>query len=114
MYHAYQTYRLYDNGTQERNSEPTQKDMYHVYQAYRVLRRFTETDNNRLIMTETKRIQCMLSISRSKAYAMVKQLNGELAEAGYITIPGKLPYRYFQKKIYGLDDADQTDLRQIV
>lgn len=56
----------------------------------------------------------MLSISRSKAYAMVKQLNGELAEAGYITIPGKLPYRYFQKKIYGLDDADQTEFRQIV
>ena len=56
----------------------------------------------------------MLSISRSKAYAMVKQLNGELAEAGYITIPGKLPYWYFQKKIYGLDDADQTEFRQIV
>lgn len=58
-------------------------------------------------------IQKMLRISRSGAYALIRQMNSELEEAGYFTLRGKVPYRYFQKKIYGLDEADVNEFQQI-
>lgn len=54
----------------KKNSEPTQKYMYHVYQAYRVLHRFTETDNNRLKMTEIKHAKCTVKIASVHKYTL--------------------------------------------
>lgn len=42
-----------------------------------------------------------LGISRSKAYQIVRRLNKELAEMGYITVAGKCPMQYFKQKYYG-------------
>lgn len=46
-------------------------------------------------------IQTVLGVGRTKAYAIVKTLNKELADMGYITVAGKCPMEYFKKKYYG-------------
>lgn len=44
----------------------------------------------------------MLGVSRGHAYKIVKQLNEELSNRGYITIAGKVPKKYFAEHYYGL------------
>ena len=44
----------------------------------------------------------MLGVSRGHAYKIVKKLNEELANRGYITIAGKIPKKYFAEHYYGL------------
>lgn len=44
----------------------------------------------------------MLGISKGHAYKLVKQLNEELANRGYITIAGKVPKKYFAEHYYGM------------
>ena len=43
-----------------------------------------------------------MNISRSKSYQIVRDLNKELKEMGYITIAGKCPIQFFKQKFYGL------------
>lgn len=40
------------------------------------------------------------SVSLSKAYSIIKQLNKELAARGYLTIPGKVSRAYYEEKTY--------------
>jgi len=42
-----------------------------------------------------------LSVSTSYAYKLIQQLNAELKEKGYITIPGRINHQYFQERLYG-------------
>lgn len=49
-------------------------------------------------------VQKMLGVSRGHAYKVVKRLNDELAEQGYIVIAGRIPKKYFAEKYYGLDN----------
>lgn len=42
----------------------------------------------------------ILGISESKAYQIIRQLNKELSEQGYITIAGKIPRVYFEERTY--------------
>lgn len=44
----------------------------------------------------------ILGISRSKAYQVIKELNGELEKRGYIVLSGKVPTKFLQEKYYGL------------
>ncbi|MBR9954463.1 hypothetical protein KE531_12725 [Eubacteriaceae bacterium Marseille-Q4139] len=53
-----------------------------------------------------KDVMAALEVSESKAYGIIKQLNGELAEKGYITIPGKVSKVYFEEKLYGVHIAE--------
>ena len=41
-----------------------------------------------------------LGFSKGKAYQIIRQLNEELAEQGYIKIAGKCPRKYFEKRYY--------------
>lgn len=50
-----------------------------------------------------EQIQTVLRVGRTKAYAIVRKLNTELADMGYITVEGKCPLEYFKKKYYGFD-----------
>ena len=47
-------------------------------------------------------IQEMLEVSRSVAYKLLRQMNAELEEQGYIVIPGRVPKKFFAEHIYGL------------
>lgn len=47
-------------------------------------------------------VMAVLEVSESKSYAIIRQLNKELAEKGFITIPGKVPTTFFEEKLYGM------------
>ncbi|MCX3068458.1 hypothetical protein OQE61_13215 [Cetobacterium somerae] len=47
---------------------------------------------------EVDDITTILSISKSKAYKIIKQLNDELETKGYIIIRGKVPVKYFKER----------------
>lgn len=42
-----------------------------------------------------------MGISRSKAYQLVRNMNKELKEMGYITVAGKCPIQFFKQKFFG-------------
>ncbi len=42
-----------------------------------------------------------LGISVGQAYKIIRELNAELKKQGYITVAGKCPRRYIEKKWYG-------------
>ena len=43
----------------------------------------------------------ILGVSRSKAYKVIREMNDQLAEEGYLTVAGKVPRSYFEKRWYG-------------
>lgn len=43
----------------------------------------------------------VMGISLSKAYQIVRQMNRELKEQGYITVSGKCPIQYFKQRFFG-------------
>lgn len=50
-----------------------------------------------------KDVEEMLGVSRGYAYKVVKKLNEELENQGYIVIAGRIPKKFFEEKYYGLD-----------
>lgn len=48
-------------------------------------------------------LQTIMGISRGKAYEIIRSCNQELKAQGFITIAGKLPVAYMEKKYYGFD-----------
>ncbi len=42
-----------------------------------------------------------LGVSKSYAYRLINQLNGELAKKGYIVFPGKVSKQYVNERFYG-------------
>ena len=42
-----------------------------------------------------------LSISKPYAYKLIKKLNDELKEKGFITIAGRVNRQYFEERLYG-------------
>lgn len=49
-------------------------------------------------------ITAMLGISTGMAYKLIRTLNKELSDMGYVVIAGKISSKYFQEKFYGLND----------
>lgn len=47
-------------------------------------------------------VQDMLGVSRGKAYQLIRDLNEELGEQGFIVIAGRIPKRFFDEHYYGL------------
>lgn len=49
-----------------------------------------------------------LGISKSYAYKIVKRLNDELKEMGYLTISGRISKKYFMEKLcYGSEQSER-------
>ena len=46
-------------------------------------------------------VSAALGISKSKSYQIIRSLNRELRDMGYITVSGKCPLQYFKQKFYG-------------
>ena len=42
-----------------------------------------------------------LGISRGHAYKIIREMNRDLKNKGYLVIAGKIPKAYWQTKIYG-------------
>lgn len=60
---------------------------------------------NKSLYFTADEISQMLGISRGHAYKIVKKLNDELAEKGFIVISGKVPKKYFAEHYYGMELA---------
>ena len=52
-----------------------------------------------------------LEVSRSYAYRLIRQLNAELREKGYMTIAGRVNRQYFQERLYGTSDQKEGESR---
>ena len=50
-----------------------------------------------------------LEMSRTYAYTVIKKLNAELAEKGYLTVTGKVPRKYFNERYYAYVPEGATD-----
>ena len=50
-------------------------------------------------------VQKIMGVSRTKAYQIIRDLNEELKNKGYITLAGKCPTQFFQERFYGLNTA---------
>ncbi len=53
---------------------------------------------------DAKEVCQILGVGTTKAYAIIREYNKELAGQGFLTIRGRCPRRYFESKIYGYDD----------
>lgn len=45
-------------------------------------------------------VQALLGVSSSKAYQIIRQLNNELKDKGFIIVMGRTPKKYFNEKFY--------------
>ena len=50
----------------------------------------------------------LLGVSKNYAYAIIRRLNHELKEKGYIVVSGKLPRAYWEEKFYGVKGGDYS------
>lgn len=48
-------------------------------------------------------VAAYLGISVSKAYRIIRGMNAELKNQGYLTMAGKVSSSYFYQKIYGIE-----------
>ena len=61
--------------------------------------------NNKFICAEE--VAQELSVSKPYAYKLIKRLNDELKEKGFITISGRVNRQYFNERLYGLGKGEQ-------
>ena len=52
----------------------------------------------------------LMECSQSKAYCIIKQLNGELEKKGYLTMAGKVNTKYFFDRFYGGSSLNECKL----
>ena len=52
-----------------------------------------------------KEVAALLGIAESTAYAVIREWNKELKNAGYFTKAGSIPRTYFEKKCYGFEET---------
>ena len=53
-------------------------------------------------------VQQIFSVSRSKSYQIIRELNKELKSMGYHTIAGKCLFQFFKQKFCGLEIGDES------
>ena len=54
------------------------------------------------VLIDAAEVAQILDVSKSFAYKVVRELNEELKNKGFITIAGKVSRKYFEEKFYGL------------
>lgn len=50
-----------------------------------------------------------LEVSRSTAYMIIRQLNQELEEKGYLTVAGRVSKKYYIERLYGYDEYIESN-----
>ena len=58
-----------------------------------------------------KEIDEVLGVSESKSYGIVRDLNKELADKGYMVIPGRVSRKYFEERFYGVEN--ETEVKEV-
>ncbi len=57
-------------------------------------------NENKIFITAPEMSE-LLGISLGHAYKMIREMNKELEESGYLVIAGKVPKGYFEKRWFG-------------
>ena len=55
-------------------------------------------------MIGAKDVGDMLGVSESKAYAYIRDMNAELQHSGFMTVRGKVPLSYVEKRFFGFQE----------
>ena len=63
---------------------------------------------NRNYMMTAQDVVGLLSVSKGHAYKMIRQVNKELEDMGYIVVSGKVPKAYWNRKFYGCQSIVTT------
>lgn len=56
-------------------------------------------------------IAAMLSVSKTTAYRIIHKLNEELRSEGYITVAGRVPKTFFDKRFYSEEETKPSVLK---
>ena len=56
---------------------------------------------NEKIYYNAEEVSKMLGVSMGKSYKILRGMNKDLADRGFLTIAGKIPVEYFKEKWYG-------------
>ena len=56
-------------------------------------------------MKTARDVSMELGVSAATAYKIIRELNEELRKAGFITVSGKVPTAYWNRKFYGSEAA---------
>lgn len=62
--------------------------------------------NNVMTFITVAEIKEVLDVSDSKAYRIVRALNEELKQKGFMVIPGRVSRQYFNERFYGIQNQD--------
>ena len=57
---------------------------------------------NKNLFIKAEEIATELDVSKPYSYKLIRKLNEELKNRGFITIAGKVNRQFFEEKIYGL------------
>lgn len=57
-------------------------------------------------MLGVKQVAEMLNVSEGKAYEYIRTMNAELAQNGYLTVRGKCPQAYIEKRFFGFSGGE--------
>ncbi|MDE7228931.1 MAG: hypothetical protein K2N56_00495 [Oscillospiraceae bacterium] len=60
------------------------------------------------ILIGADEIAKLLDVSKAFAYKVVRDLNNELKQKGYIVIAGKVSRRFFEERFYGFANENNT------
>lgn len=60
----------------------------------------TMMKENKIYITASE-LSELLGISLGHAYKLIRNMNKELEESGYMIVAGKLPRKYFEKRWFG-------------
>lgn len=63
---------------------------------------------NKTYMVTAQNVVDMLGVSKGHANKIIRQLNKELEDNGYIVVSGKIPKAYWDKKFYGYQSVVTT------
>ena len=56
------------------------------------------------IVYTAKDLSRILQRSEGYCYKLIRELNAELSKEGYITVSGRIPRKYFEKRVLGGGD----------
>ena len=50
-----------------------------------------------------------MSVSEAMGYKIIRNLNNELKEQGFVTVQGRLSRQYFEERIYGIKSKEEVE-----
>ena len=57
--------------------------------------------NNTKIYLTAEEVAKILGISKGHSYKLIRKMNKELEEKGFLFVAGKIPVAYFEERYYG-------------